>query len=479
MPKNILIFSDGTGQAGGISVDENRSNIYKLYRATRVGPDSCINPSEQIAYYDAGLGSKPPSGGSIATAYRWAYNFISQATGFGLTANIIDCYEFIIRFWRPGDGDRIYLFGFSRGAYTIRCLASVLTLCGVPTRLENGDRLKRDSLTARRIAKVAVKKVYQHTTSKHYASASLRDKELLDQRTQLAQKFRERYGANEDDACPYFIGVFDTVAAIANPDASFMLFAVGLVVLMSASLLLSLWTFSFFAWMSLLAMVAFIVIIVAYFVTHAKSEIGLPRTPAWRLFHFSDPRLRDFSLADKIPYAKHAVSIDENRADFQRVGWGTRGAHRPERDAQGHKTFEQVWFAGNHSDIGGSYPENESRLSDIALGWMIEAATHIEHPIKLDRSVLRLYPSSDGMQHDECKVGIKFVTRVTGKTWKMAMRDLPDPQVELHPSVGERFNLPEVLQYDVMSPYRPATLANHKDYKDHPDYAKLHSPASS
>ena len=62
MSKNILIFSDGTGQAGGISFDERRSNIYKLYRATRVGPDSTINPAEQVAYYDAGLGSLPPSG---------------------------------------------------------------------------------------------------------------------------------------------------------------------------------------------------------------------------------------------------------------------------------------------------------------------------------------------------------------------------------------------------------------------------------
>jgi len=53
--KNILIFSDGTGQAGGISVDERRSNIYKLYRATRVGPDSIIKPAEQVAYYDAGV----------------------------------------------------------------------------------------------------------------------------------------------------------------------------------------------------------------------------------------------------------------------------------------------------------------------------------------------------------------------------------------------------------------------------------------
>ncbi|WP_354105416.1 DUF2235 domain-containing protein [Bradyrhizobium sp. LB14.3] len=33
--------------------------------------------------------------------------------------------------------------------------------------------------------------------------------------------------------------------------------------------------------------------------------------------------------------------------------------------------LQQVWFAGNHSDVGGSYPENEARLSDISLGWMV------------------------------------------------------------------------------------------------------------
>ena len=38
MPKNILIFSDGTGQSGGVTFDEDRTNIYKLFRATRCGP---------------------------------------------------------------------------------------------------------------------------------------------------------------------------------------------------------------------------------------------------------------------------------------------------------------------------------------------------------------------------------------------------------------------------------------------------------
>ena len=45
MGKNVVIFSDGTGQAGGFRFDEDRSNIYKLYRATRCGPDSIVDPS--------------------------------------------------------------------------------------------------------------------------------------------------------------------------------------------------------------------------------------------------------------------------------------------------------------------------------------------------------------------------------------------------------------------------------------------------
>jgi uncharacterized protein (DUF2235 family) len=56
MSKNVLIFSDGTGQVGGLRFDETRTNVYKLYRATRVGPDTSIDPREQVAFYDPGLG---------------------------------------------------------------------------------------------------------------------------------------------------------------------------------------------------------------------------------------------------------------------------------------------------------------------------------------------------------------------------------------------------------------------------------------
>ena len=121
MAKNIVIFSDGTGQRGGLLFDENRSNIYKLFRACRCAPDSSVEPSAQLAFYDPGLGTLPLGSDFFGTVWRRVYNLVSQALGLGLTKNIIDCYAAIIRMWEPGD--HIYLFGFSRGAYTARVLA--------------------------------------------------------------------------------------------------------------------------------------------------------------------------------------------------------------------------------------------------------------------------------------------------------------------------------------------------------------------
>jgi type VI secretion system (T6SS) phospholipase Tle1-like effector len=164
MSKNILVFSDGTGQAGGLTPDENRSNIYKMFRATRCGPDTSISADEQIAFYDAGLGSQPPHGAFFVTrAWRWLHNVASQATGLGITTTIVDCYAWIVRVYEPGD--RIYLFGFSRGAYTVRCLAAVLSLCGVPTRMPDGKPVRRDVCGSTAIAKEAVKQVYQFVSS--------------------------------------------------------------------------------------------------------------------------------------------------------------------------------------------------------------------------------------------------------------------------------------------------------------------------
>jgi hypothetical protein len=210
--KNILIFSDGTGQAGGYMPDEARSNVYKLFRATRVCPDTCIDPRLQIAFYDGGLGSRASGEGIKIKWWRRLYNLLGKATGLGITQNIIDCYAAIIRVWQPGD--RIYLFGFSRGAYTVRCVAGVLKYCGVPTAISDckGQALplQRDMRSARLIAAEAVKHVYQY-------GSSIKGDPYHAGRAQRAVRFRMKYFAGDSrvsNTAPYFIGAWDTIATL-------------------------------------------------------------------------------------------------------------------------------------------------------------------------------------------------------------------------------------------------------------------------
>lgn len=267
--KNILIFSDGTGQAGGLLPDERRSNIYKLFRATRCGPDSSVDPSEQLAFYDPGLGSQPPGVWLPTRIWRWLYNKASQAMGLGITANIIDCYAAILTMWEPGD--RIFLFGFSRGAYTVRCVGGVLALCGVPTTMKDGTPLRRDPKSTRAIAKEAVKKVYQHVSS-------LKEERYLGQRRALAARFRAQHGSDDSgtaNAVPYFIGVFDTVAALGSPGLLLGLAFLTLTIIAAASWLLSLRMFSFPMWFGILAGFAAAAALIGYLRTYLKFAFGL------------------------------------------------------------------------------------------------------------------------------------------------------------------------------------------------------------
>jgi uncharacterized protein (DUF2235 family) len=463
--RNIIIYSDGTGQRGGLYFDEERTNIYKLYRATRVAPDCCIDPNVQLAFYDPGLGTQQLDGSSITRAYRRVYNFVSKATGLGITQNIIDCYAAIIRLWQPGD--RIFLFGFSRGAYTVRCLASVICFCGVPTTDKDSKPLKRDRSSSEMIATRAVKTIYQHVSSP-------RDAKYVPQRELLAAKFRSDYGSVKDNtnlepnAYPFFIGVFDTVAALSNLGSLLVLAVEYLALVTAASALLAFFSYDFWYWLSWLLVDTFFVLLAMYVYTHLKFSFSLPGIHWWETVHLTNFRQKfyDQNLNSNVKYARHAISIDELRSDFTRVKWGQPHA---QFNAKIHKIwpFVQIWFAGNHADVGGGYPENESRLSDIALSWMLESALGLDNEsLIVDDSVLHLHPLAGGVQHDETR---SSVFRFAGKK----LRD-PDAIAPLHPSVNTRFDLPEVQQYDVMAPYRPEALRFHQEVSKY--YADIPMP---
>ncbi len=115
--KNIVICCDGTGNKFG----ETNSNVVKLYACLAVG-------SEQMAYYHPGLGTIGSPNQSTRIG-RWATKVSGLAFGTGFRDNMADAYRFLMQHY--ADGDRVYLFGFSRGAYTVRALTGALSVYGL------------------------------------------------------------------------------------------------------------------------------------------------------------------------------------------------------------------------------------------------------------------------------------------------------------------------------------------------------------
>jgi uncharacterized protein (DUF2235 family) len=97
------------------------------------------NSAEQVAYYDPGVGTLPQPG--LANPVKWLkwklWNFADLAIGWGLEQNVEEAYRFLMQVWEPGDN--VFLFGFSRGAYTARVLAGLLNTVGLLRR--NTDNL--------------------------------------------------------------------------------------------------------------------------------------------------------------------------------------------------------------------------------------------------------------------------------------------------------------------------------------------------
>lgn len=494
MPKNIVIFSDGTGQDGGVRPEQVLSNVYKMYRVCRSGPDSGIAPSEQIAFYDPGLGTDIGTT-AMTSPVRFAQKLLASVTGRGITTNIADCYEFLINHHQSGD--RIFLIGFSRGAYTVRSLADLIRLCGIPTRV--GDQpLQKFRLSTRQIAEEAVTTVLEHGAGHPRA-------DYEDEREEQARRFREKYGSHHEsceelrsNAAPYFIGVFDTVAALGARGFRRFALTAGLaaavaigfgglgapLALILAALvgpIASFWT-SFWLWVSAAAVAGSAWFWVRQRLGYRKVIRDFPnkgdvRThrAEWKGEHFN--RL----LSRFVPFARSANAIDETRADFARVPWGP-GPDMKREPIEGPEWFRQVWFAGNHSDVGGSYPEQESRLSDVALEWMIQQATEIPNGLRVDgvnagsaTKRLFLYPSADGVQHCEI-AGMRdtlearlprwLLRLLPNFGWELVIRKIHE-DATVHPSVVERFRLPEVTQCAGQGPYRPEALRHHAQFKNY------------
>lgn len=501
MTKNIVIYSDGTGQDGGVRPEQRTSNVYKMYRSSRIHPDNAINPAQQVCFYDPGLGTEDTVSG-LTGIMRWIDKLLQSVTGRGITKNMIDCYEFIINHYEAGD--RIYLIGFSRGAYTVRCLANTIMLCGIPTKAENSPLL-RYRKQVRDIAKEAVETVYEHG-----AGHARADYET--ERDEQARRFRAKHGSNyvgqDDDkdrsnAAAYFIGVYDTVAALGATGRRRLLIKAGLTVLFALfasvaagvlavgpAFLASHYFEVGFLTLQLSITAALLVSSVIWFLYRQRAQytktindfpkMGQKRShqAEWKSGNF------DRLLSKYVGTARSANAIDETRKDFDRVTWGQPDSTQ----------LSQAWFAGNHSDIGGSYPETESRLSDISLQWMLEEILQLDHPIIFgpitvngvpmagtgtSGTPLHLYPDGGSVQHSEI-AGTRDAIDALRERLPRIFRGLlasanyavitraVRTNARVHPSVMERFALVDVIDCAGGEPckYRPEALRGHDEYKD-------------
>lgn len=128
MARNIVICCDGTNNLFG----SHNTNVVRLIRSLDRKPD------QQLVYYDPGVGTFPdpmlwnPISWFKAKTWRLADLMI----GWGLEHNVTEAYSYLMDYWQPGD--QVFLFGFSRGAYTVRVLAGMLHLLGlVPPGSDN------------------------------------------------------------------------------------------------------------------------------------------------------------------------------------------------------------------------------------------------------------------------------------------------------------------------------------------------------
>ena len=189
MSKNIILFSDGTGNA---AASIWHTNVWRMFQAIDL-----TNP-EQVARYDDGVGT---------SSFR-PLAILGGAFGWGLKRNVIDLYKFLCRSYVPGA--KIYAFGFSRGAFTIRVLIGLVAHEGlIPFTTQ-------DDLDAKTIAAYRAFRQARYHATAGIIFRPLRDGWII-LRDWLLGLERYSPARNIRDVDIRFLGLWDTVAAYGLP----------------------------------------------------------------------------------------------------------------------------------------------------------------------------------------------------------------------------------------------------------------------
>lgn len=284
MAKNIVLCSDGTGNQ---DIKNRGTNVFKLYEAVDIqGYKKNPKLTKQVAFYDDGVG----------TANAFA-RVVGGAFGWGFSRNVKKLYRELVNVYEPGD--KVFLFGFSRGAYTVRALAGFIQYCGILDTEYYSTQPHQDLRgIVEKNWKDFSENAFKHANAKERRGKIPSEAEIAEGWEATKACRRENHAANPEEKIDIaFIGVWDTVGAIATPFD-------GLRELISRFI-----------------------------------------KPIW---------FADNTLGPEVTRACHALALDEERRTFHPELWNEKNG----KDTR----IKQVWFAGVHSNVGGGYPKQGMSL---------------------------------------------------------------------------------------------------------------------
>lgn len=300
MAKKIVICMDGTGN----EIEENISNVLKTYRAAQKDDD-------QYVFYTQGVGtlleSKPWS--KITRAIK--DQLLGGAFGFGLETRIQSAYGFLVDHYEAGD--EIFIFGYSREAYSARALAGMIHAVGVLR--PHQKNLIGPAFMAYMSEPRAHKPIPKPVRTKPFKDAEIKADQDADDVTDTRAQSIRRITQSYDPAIK-FLGLFDTVSSVFTP---------------------------------------------TYF-----SNTIWPFSRAAHPHSYYNP---------SVEIVRHAMGLDERRHMFQIDRWPADQFHyRNPYVPVTEQSLKEVWFCGWHGDVGGGNIRKDSGLSQFPLIWMLGEA---------------------------------------------------------------------------------------------------------
>jgi len=382
--KRIVILCDGTWNEPH---SRHPTNVVRL--AQMLAPEDPKGVT-QIPIYLEGVGT-----GKGATApSRFFDKYLGGMFGWGLYDNIIEAYRHLVFLYEPGD--QVFIFGFSRGAFTARSLTGFIRSSGI---IERDSLFHLPEAVARYQLKNMQDRPWENPEDTHPSSDESHAFRLkISPRMATSPKeitWRKKNGHPSPDLFKVdYLGVLDSVGALGVP-----------------------------------------------------AHLSFARLLNRRKYEFHDA-----DLSSMVKSARHAVALDEKRRTFEPTLWSNVSELNAESDLPGTPYLEQ-YFLGDHGSVGGG--GDLTHLSSIALSWMIEGATDAGLAFDPDAvtALSREHDPSGPLRNTTKppKGPVNLITRLISKD-----RVGPANTDGLHHSVLTRWAL--TGQTTDFAPYRPGSL---------------------